>query len=258
MIEQLQLALTPAEDVRVPQAYAYRLYGWLLEQIPQELGNALHEQGEHPVAQFLHFSTEKQALVWTVNLLNDALRQAAVPVLEQAQQIRLHELSLHAELLDRSQPVSVQQMICAGRDQRANRAKLTFRSPCAFKQNGRYAIYPQEMLVLQSLIQHWNSVFPEFALVDPDAFQALAQGLRIIDYDLRTTRYQLKETRIPAFRGSITMEARLAPPLLELWNALVSFAPFGGIGIKTTLGMGGTEAEFIPARSYGGVQKTDK
>ena len=254
MIEQLQLALTPPEGVRVPQAYAYRLYGWLLEQIPKELGNALHEQGEHPVAQFLHFSMEKQTLVWTVNLLNDALRQTAVPVLEQVQQIRLHELSLGAELLCRTQPVSAQQLICAGHEQRANRAKLTFHSPCAFKQSGRYTIYPQETLILQSLIQHWNGTFPEVALNDPDAFQALAQGLRIIDYDLRTTRYLLKETRIPAFRGSITIEARLAPPLLELWNALLCFAPFGGIGIKTTLGMGGTETEFVPPRFYNGIK----
>lgn len=252
MIEQLQLALIPPEDVRVPQAYAYRLYGWLLEQLSPEWGNALHEQGEHPVAQFLHYSTEKQALVWTLNLLNEELSREAVPVLERVQQIRLHELSLRAELLSRSQPVSAQQMICAGRDRGANRAKLIFRSPCAFKQSGRYVIYPQETLVLQSLIQHWNNTFPEFALTDSDAFQAMAQGLRIIDYDLRTTRYSLKETRIPAFRGSITIEARLAPPLLELWNTLLNFAPFGGIGIKTTLGMGGTEIEFIPARCYDG------
>lgn len=248
MIEQLQFVLTPPEGVRVPQAYAYRLYGWLLEQLSSELGDTLHEQGEHPVSQFLYFSPERQALVWTVNLLTDELRQAAVPILEQVQQIQLHDLPLHAELLSRAQSVSAQQLICAGRDQGANRAKLTFRSPCAFKQSGRYAIYPQETLVLQSLIQHWNSAFPECALTDPDAFQALAQGLRILDYDLRTTRYLLKEARIPAFRGSMTLEARLAPPLLALWNALLTFAPFGGTGIKTTLGMGGTEAEFIPAR----------
>ena len=69
---------------------------------------------------------------------------------------------------------------------------------------------------------------------------ALQQGLHIVDYNLRTTRYPLKETRIPSFQGSVTVEAHLAPPLLELWNALLSFAPYGGVGIKTTLGMGGT------------------
>lgn len=248
MIEQLQLALTPPEGVRVPQAYAYRLYGWLLEQLPAVLGTELHEQGEHPISHFLCFSPEKRTLVWTVNLLTDAVRQAAVPVLEQVQTIQLHELPLQAALLQPPQSISAQQLILAGREQSANRAKLLFASPCAFKQNGRYAIFPQETLVLQSLLQHWNSAFPEFALTDPDAFQALAQGLRIIDYDLRTTRYFLKETRIPAFRGSITMEAHLAPPLLELWNALLTFAPFGGVGIKTTLGMGGTETAFLSPR----------
>lgn len=44
---------------------------------------------------------------------------------------------------------------------------------------------------------------------------------------------------------------RLALPLLELWNALLSFAPYGGIGIKTTLGMGGVSVEplVLPQRS---------
>lgn len=73
---------------------------------------------------------------------------------------------------------------------------------------------------------------------------SLQQGLHIVDYNLHTTRYLLKETRIPAFQGNVTIEARLAPPLLELWNALLSFASHGGVGIKTTLGMGGAATDF--------------
>ncbi len=140
--------------------------------------------------------------------------------------------------------VSAEELIRAGRSCSESRAKLIFLSPCAFKQAGRYAIFPQENLLLQSLIAHWNAAFPEYALSDPDALQALQQGLHIVDYNLHTTRYLLKETRIPAFQGNVTIEARLAPPLLELWNALLSFAPYGGIGIKTTLGMGGTMVSF--------------
>ena len=103
---------------------------------------------------------------------------------------------------------------------------------------------------MQSLIAHWNTAFPEYALIDPDALQALQQGLHIVDYNLHTTRYLLKETRIPAFQGNVTIEARLAPPLLELWNALLSFASHGGVGIKTTLGMGGTAVDFIKNTRY--------
>ena len=97
---------------------------------------------------------------------------------------------------------------------------------------------------MQSLIAHWNAAFPEYALIDSDALQALQQGLHIVDYNLHTTRYLLKETRIPAFQGNVTIEAHLAPPLLELWNALLSFASHGGVGIKTTLGMGGAATDF--------------
>ncbi|MGL0910090.1 hypothetical protein ACSTB0_13720, partial [Faecalibacterium wellingii] len=53
-----------------------------------------------------------------------------------------------------------------------------------------------------------------------DALQALQQGLHIVDYNLHTTRYLLKETRIPAFQGNVTIEARLDGHIaLKGWNA---------------------------------------
>lgn len=79
MIQQLQLVLAPPTGVRVPQAWAYRLYGWLMAQLPADVGDALHLQGEHPIAHFLHFSPEKQTLIWTVNLLNETVRQSVSP-----------------------------------------------------------------------------------------------------------------------------------------------------------------------------------
>lgn len=204
----------------------------------------MHLQGEHPIAHSLYFSPEKQSLIWTVNLLNDAARQVISPVLESANEIPLHELALPVSEVHVSSAVSAAEIIRAGRSCSENRAKLIFQSPCAFKQSGRYTIFPQETLLLQSLIAHWNAAFPEYALIDSDALQALQQGLHIVDYNLHTTRYLLKETRIPSFLGNVTVEAHLAPPLLELWNTLLSFAPYGGIGIKTTLGMGGTTTSF--------------
>lgn len=68
----------------------------------------------------------------------------------------------------------------------------------------------------------------------------MQQGLRIIDYDLRTARYPLKGAKIPRFFGKVTIDAGLSLPLLELWNALLLLAPYTGVGIITTLGMGGT------------------
>ena len=143
------------------------------------------------------------------------------------------------------------QLLLAAREEPASRTRLWFRTPCAFKQAGRYAIYPQEFLLLQSLVLHWNTAFPDCQLSDPDALDAILRGLRIRDYSLHTVSYPIKNTCIPGFVGSAVVEARLALPLLELWNALLSFAPYGGIGIKTTLGMGGVSVEPLapPQRS---------
>ena len=143
------------------------------------------------------------------------------------------------------------QLLLAAREEPASRTRLWFRTPCAFKQAGRYAIYPQEFLLLQSLVLHWNTAFPDCQLNDPDALDAILRGLHILDYNLHTVSYPIKNTRIPGFVGSAVVEARLALPLLELWNALLSFAPYGGIGIKTTLGMGGVSVEPLapPQRS---------
>ena len=94
MIQQIQLVLSSPNDVRIPQSWSYRLYGWLMSQISSEFGEQMHLQGEHPIAHFLCFSSEKQSLIWTVNLLNDAARQVVFPVLESAKEIPLHELTL--------------------------------------------------------------------------------------------------------------------------------------------------------------------
>ena len=223
MIQQFQLTLTAPEGVRIPQAWAYRLYGWLMSQISSEFGDQMHLQGEHPIAHSLYFSQEKRSLLWTINLLNDAAQQVISPVLESAKEIPLHELTLPVSEVRILPAISAEELIRSGRSCSGNRAKLIFLSPCAFKQAGRYAIFPQENLLLQSLIAHWNAAFSEYALTDPDAMRTLQQGLHIVDYNLHTTRYLLKETRIPSFLGNVTVKAHLAPPLLELWNALLFF-----------------------------------
>lgn len=245
MIERFQLELKAPEGVRVQQSYAYRLYGWLMEQLPPELGDALHEQSEHPISHQLRCLPEQQTLVWTVNLLGEAACEQIGAVLRRTERIDLHGLALEVTAVQHRCVHSAVELVHEGRAHSENRAKITFVSPCTFKQNGRHVIFPQEALILQSLVMRWNSYCPELALTDPDAMQALAQGLRIVDYSLHTARYPLKETRIQGFMGSVTIEAHLALPLLELWNVLLCFAPYSGVGAKTTLGMGGAEVIFL-------------
>ena len=239
MIQQFQFALRAQQEERVPQAWAYRLYSWLLEQLPPEMGDSMHAPGARPITQHLHYSKEAQSVLWTVNLLGEEVRTQAASSLRTVRHISLNDAELEAELLCEGPALSAVQLIQLGREEQQTCTNLRLLSPCAFKQAGRYAVFPQENLLLQSLVSHWNDTFPEFPLSDPDALDALLLGIHIVGYDLHTVRYPLKGTRIPGAVGRITLESRLPLPLQELWNTLLAFAPYGGVGIKTTLGMGG-------------------
>lgn len=219
---------------------AYRLYAFLLEQLPPEEAQWLHDTASQLVSQFLCFRRETQTYAWTVNLLSEEAAAVLDPVLSTCQAVQI-ENEIFPVLERSSETVTLDQLLEQGRGPVANRCRISFLTPAAFKQNGRYTFFPQERLILQSLMMRWNAAFPMCPLEDADAFHALLAGIRMTDYRLRSTRFSMKGVWIPGFVGTCDLESRLAVPLQELWNTLMAFAGYAGIGIKTGLGMGGTE-----------------
>lgn len=243
MIVQVRLRIREASE-SVQAALAYPLYAWLLSQIPEHEGDRLHEQGMRPISQYLWNNLQTRENWWTVNLLNDEAVECFLPVLEKKESAQLHQRSIEftsceVERIEdahvfvrRAQKLSLE-----------NRFPLELLTPTSFRQEGRYAIFPQESLILQSLIARWGMCFPEMPLDDPDAMQAMLRGLHIVDYRLQTLRHPLKQTRIPSFIGRVVLEARLPAPLMEVFKTLYCFAPYSGLGVKTALGMGGVSIQ---------------
>ena len=252
MITSYKLILSPSDGMRIMPSDSYKLYSWLLSGIPVEYADELHIQQGHPVSQSVCYDAEVKAPVWRVNLLTDEASALFSPVLERAECIALHTGSIGIAHREAACQTDFKALILRGRELSSNRAELRFVTGASFKQNGSYVIFPQERLILQSLANRWNSFCPEYPLADADALAMLASGLCISDYSLHTVRYNLKNAYIPAFTGRVTMTARLPVPLLELWNALLCWAPYSGIGIKTALGMGGVDARFAEKRTAQG------
>ena len=241
MITRYDMTLPAVPAHTLSPDSAYRLYAYLLEQLPPEDAQRLHEAGNRGISQCLQYQKAAGAYQWTVNVLADALAEILCPVLRKLEQVCIEQQTFSV-LRKESRQMTLEALLSHGIP--ANRTTLCFCTPTAFKQSGRYTIFPQERLILQSLLSRWNETFPSCPLEDPDAFDALLAGIHIVDYRLRTTRFPLKGVRIPGFIGSCVIEAKLAPPLLELWNALLCFSDYAGIGIKTGIGMGGVQAIF--------------
>ena len=234
---QYKLRLALPDGGQIPFFWAYRLYAWLLEQLPDEAAQLLHEHENRLISQYLSRNT------WVVNLFGEtaALLEAA---LETTMQIDLHGDRFLVLERESHRIEGPEWFLQRGREIRAQKAELSFVSPASFKQAGRYAIFPQERLILQSLLMRWNEACPMYPLRDDDLLAEMENGLHLVDYSLRTGRFRLKSTAIPCFYGKVILEARLPVVLQELWQALLCFAPYSGIGIKTTLGMGGVEVLF--------------
>ena len=75
--------------------------------------------------------------------------------------------------------------------------------------------------------------------------EQVARHIRIVRYSLRTAVYFLENTKITGYMGRITLVIRGPEPLARLAGALLSFAEYCGIGIKTALGMGAVKIKQI-------------
>lgn len=225
--------------------YAYAIYAWLLEQLPKEVGDAFHATGETPITQAIWYCSPKEKNIWAVNLLSGDTAELLEAFLDQVPKIELHTLSINLTLLEKRKFETPEQFLQSVRSskQEGNRIGLRCWTPTAFKQKGRYTIFPSIDLILQSLIVKWNLCFPEYPLDDPDAIAMMKEKLMIVDYTLKTTRFPMKGAKIPGFYGNLIIESRLPEPLEDLWQLLTAFSSYAGLGIKTTLGMGAVEKQ---------------
>lgn len=238
--------MTPDSPCRTRPEWGYHLYAALLERLPQKFGQRVHENGISPVSQFV--SLRDGALYWSVTLLGEEAEVLARPVLEACR-----PLSLQKDRVTLTPSLELVEQI-ADADELFRRGILGSRihqldvcTAAAFKSRGQYLNLPTPRLILQSLMKKWNGCFPDCPIVDEDGqgMEAMAEGLAIREFRLRDAVYFLKGSPIPGFRGTLTLENRLSGFHRELADALLVFSGFSGIGIKTTLGMGGVRHKSI-------------
>ena len=240
MMTQYRFAVRFSDGRPVFASSAYPIYAWLLSQIPAPYGTFLHEQGQKPISQYLYKERETGQFIWTISCMDTASHEILAPILRSLHEIPLRAGLLQTSLLDTVSAQSMESLMELARKQSdAPFFHLAFRSPTSFKHDGAYVIFPETSFLIQSLAEKWTAAFPNYPLNDPEALAVFRQGLKITDYRLQSCRFSLKNAQIPACIGEIAVKVSLPSPMMELWKALVSFSRFSGVGIKTTLGMGG-------------------
>lgn len=243
MLAQYNLVLSVSESKWLPRSeWGYWLYAALLEKASKSFGSRVHEDAVTPISQFL--TIKDNNLYWRVTLLGKESQAALGDVIHTIDALYLRHEKLRLPIEKRTvKKVAMPDSFFLVGETRGGAHSFRFHTVTAFKHQGKYVTLPTPRLLLQSLMKKWNGSFPDCPIEDADGhgLDAMAAGLRFRDFQLRSGAFRLKGAVIPGFVGAITVENQLDGFHRKLADALLLFAPFAGIGIKTALGMGGVE-----------------
>lgn len=241
MLTRYRLELVPDGPCHSRPEWAYRLYAALLEKAPASFGALVHEMRISPVSQYLDRKDEH--LCWTVTLLGQEAETALGPLLEENAPVFLEKdrVLLHSMLREKEHIGDPEELFrrAAGTGGHC----LEFCTAASFKSRGQYQILPTSRLILQNLVKKWNACVPDCPIEDEDGagVDALAAGLVCRHFQLRDKTYFLKGNPVPGFVGKLVLENRLNGFQRELTDTLLTFGGYVGVGIKTSLGMGGVK-----------------
>lgn len=238
---QYRLFLEPGRPCQPRPEWGYRLYASLLQQAPAGFAGQVHQDLVTPVSQYL--AAGPQGLCWVVTLFGPQSHAALGGLLAGAGQLCLQKGPAFAVARRQVHTLpSLDALLKAGEASGAQH-RLWVRTPAAFKSKGAYQCLPTQRLIMQSLVKKWNGCFADCPIEDTDGqgVEALAAGLRCTQFALHSQGYALKGHTIPGFAGELVLQNRLSGFHRTLASALLIFSGYAGIGVKTALGMGGTE-----------------
>lgn len=218
------------------------LQGALMEHANPEYVAWLHVQPFNPYSQYCLLGADGKTATWHVNTLTDeAFQQIILPLQG------LQGLSIRSAGLD----LSVGSFAIASKSQKEltdliygvqeRRIKLEFVTPTAFKRAGAYVFMPDVRSIFQNLLMRYYQIYEGSNEVEEETLQYLDQHIRILSYRLQSHYFEhvSGHTKIPGFLGTVTLGLDGPQQVRGLAHMLVRFGEFSGVGIKTSMGMGG-------------------
>lgn len=253
----LMIQLQGEKDKKHGYYMASMLHGALMELIDSSYVEMLHQNGVHPVSQYV--IPQKDRIVWVVNCLTEEAEAKILPLLQDESfdglYLRHREEQLHVINKEYRQ-ISFRELIHQFYfEEKSNILKIKFVSPTAFKSAGEYSIFPSVRLIFQSLMMKYDAASEENHIFSEEILEHYEKYARIIGYQLRSSSFHMEGIRIPGFQGELTIKINGPQQMVNMAWMLAEFGTYSGVGIKTSLGMGGmTIVEKEDIRNGGGYR----
>jgi len=253
MLRQIKIKLKIDKGIYPKHYWAYNLYSILQEMLPPDYASYLHQGGINPINNYLIIPSrrylDEQGVTWVVNVWGEKAIERVLMALSKIQylEIKSRDTKVGIEEINSGKLIEEKDFVqeYLTRDNSPNLHRLVLLTPTSFRHNNEYVLFPSSELIIKSAVQRWNAYAQETIIDDEQVLDDLIKNSRIVDYSLKSCRYRFKGVKIPSFMGSVSMSIRGPYAMLNLYNLLLNFLPYSGLGIKTSLGMGAVRVEGV-------------
>jgi CRISPR-associated endoribonuclease Cas6 len=221
------------------------LHGALMERFEAGFSQIMHEQNTKPLSQYIIPTATGGR--WQIAALN---AQAS----EQVERALQGWDSLHLKQKELTLPMVSQKMIFQSSYEELAKKhylqpefqrliRFNFVTPASFKSEGRYQIFPRVEWIIQNLVMRWDAFSPVLSLADEETMAGIIRHVSIRRYNLRSAVFSLDGVKINGFSGWVELGIQGPENLARIVGLLAAYGNYAGVGIKTTLGMGGMRSE---------------
>jgi CRISPR-associated endoribonuclease Cas6 len=238
MIVKLRYKINLPNSLRT-QNIGSTLHGVLMELLPSELVEHLHKLSYNPFRQRLIF--EKELVIWEIVGLHKMVSEELLK-LENLREITIKraQKTVSLSLLSKD-AIAVDDLVKKemGREIDSRIISLKFTSPTSFKANGHYDIFPDIRKIFRSLMMNFDFFSETTKIYDYEVLSYIEENVHIVSYKLMTKNFHLEKIKVKGFQGDMTLKVTGAEQFVKLVLLMIKYATFAGIGMKTSLGMGG-------------------
>ncbi len=243
-LSSMTLVLKPTsegKDLQRSSSLGPYLQGALMEKVDAGYAALLHQLPFNPYSQYCRW--EGDELVWRVNALTDEAAGHIIEPLRSCDTIELRSMRTTFDVVKTSlETQSLKTLLNEINEPGPDKMRIRFCTPTAFKSQGTYVIMPSVRLILQNLLMHYGQVYDNNKEGYAETIEFVDKHVRILTYNLHSHyfgRVSGGQKSVPAFVGTMTLGMRGPAMTAGLARMLLRFGEYAGVGIKTSMGMGG-------------------
>ncbi|SJZ77250.1 CRISPR-associated protein, Cas6 family [Pilibacter termitis] len=224
-----------------PRDLAPKLQGVLMQNLPSEVAESLHQREINPYSTWVSRIDEEYK--WEINVIDDKLAQRIETIFfdNDFKEIVLRSYGdLVMNIKEKKKEVhNIEKLSRNFYEKEApSKFSISFLSPTSFKSQGEYVFFPDIRLLIQSAMRKYQALNENDKEVDEHLLQELESRARVTSYRTKSQYFKVHQSSIPAFEGEVTISVNGNQTLKNYIFMLFSFAEYSGVGIKSSMGMG--------------------